>query len=108
MVDKDGYECFSPAPAVPAKAKLGAFDPEHPGDPGFGFDVFRELRARDEARRLAALGAAERDAGASRARGGLLAAGGAAVVAGAFAVKRRARRRDASDAERLPLIADGV
>ena len=108
VVDKDGYECFSPAPAVPAKAKLGAFDPEHPGDPGFGFDVFRELRARDEARRLAALGAAERDAGASRARGGLLAAGGAAVVAGAFAVKRRARRRDASDAERLPLIADGV
>ena len=42
------------------------------------------------------------------ARAGLLAAGGAAVVAGAFAVTKRAKRRDASDAERVPLIADGV
>ena len=106
VVDKDGYECSAPASAK-AKAKLGAFE-----DTGFRFDVFDELRAKDELfarRRIAALGAAERvAASATSARGGLLALGGAAAVAGAFAVTKRARRRVGSDAERVPLIADRV
>ena len=106
VVDKDGYECSAPASAK-AKAKLGAFE-----DTGFRFDVFDELRAKDELfarRRIAALGAAERVAASAKsARGGLLALGGAAAVAGAFAVTKRARRRVGSDAERVPLIADRV
>ena len=53
-------------------------------------------------------GASVRGAGRGGARArderarGLLAAGGAAVVAGAFAVTKRAKRRTASDAERAP------
>ena len=107
VVDKDGYECsIEPVSPVSGKAKLGAFETEASTVRRFG--VFDELRAKDEARRFAALGAAERGARATSARGGLLAAGGAAVVAGAFVVTKRAKRRNASDAERVPLIADGV
>ncbi len=107
VVDKDGYECsIEPVSPVSGKAKLGAFETEASTVGRFG--VFDELRAKDEARRFAALGAAERGARATSARGGLLAAGGAAVVAGAFVVTKRAKRRNASDAERVPLIADGV
>jgi hypothetical protein len=107
VVDKDGYECSAPAEETKAKAKLGAFE-----DTGFLFDVFDELRAKDELfarRRIAALGAAERVAAdATSARVGLLALGSAAAVAGAFAVTKRARRWVGSDAERVPLIADRV
>ena len=108
VMDEDGYECFPAASTVATKAKLGAsaFDSEDPG--GFRFDVFRELRAKGEARRLAALGAVRRGARDASARGGLLAAGGAVMVAGAFAVTRRVRRQGANDAERSPLLADGV
>jgi hypothetical protein len=107
VVDKDGYECSAPAEETKAKAKLGAFE-----DTGFLFDVFDELRAKDELfarRRIAALGAAERVAAdATSANVGLLALGGGAAVAGAFAVTKRLRRVVGSDAERVPLIADRV
>ena len=69
------------------------------------FGVFDELRRR---RGRGCCWAARRSVARARRRGGDPAAGGAAVVAGAFAVTASAKRRTASDAECVPLIADGV
>ena len=58
VVDKDGYECsIEPVERNTGKAKLGAFETEAEASVVRRFGVFDELRAKDEARRFAALGA---------------------------------------------------